>query len=118
MDKVDLYINEAKLNSEIKADLEKDGVVLHPYNDIYEDIKKTASDEVLLIDPARLNYALYNNIPEGVAKVEERNPEILFKAIKNEVEIEKHPQGSDQRQRRSCKIYEMAERKCRQNDNY
>ena len=88
MDKVDLYINEAKLSSEIKADLEKDGVVFHPYNDIYEDIKKVGSDEVLLIDPARLNYALYNNIPEGVAKVEERNPEILFKAIKNEVEIE------------------------------
>lgn len=88
MDKVDLYINEAKLSSEIKADLEKDGVVFHPYNDIYEDIKKIGTDEVLLIDPARLNYALYNNIPEGVAKVEERNPEILFKAIKNEVEIE------------------------------
>ena len=83
-----LNINEAKLSSEIKADLEKDGVVFHPYNDIYEDIKKIGTDEVLLIDPARLNYALYNNIPEGVAKVEERNPEILFKAIKNEVEIE------------------------------
>ena len=88
MDKMDLYINEAKLSDEIKADLAKDGVVLHPYNDIYEDIKKISTDEVLLIDPARLNYALYNNIPEGVAKVEERNPEILFKAIKNEVEIE------------------------------
>ncbi len=88
MDKMDLYINEAKLSDEIKADLAKDGVVLHSYNDIYEDIKKISTDEVLLIDPARLNYALYNNIPEGVAKVEERNPEILFKAIKNEVEIE------------------------------
>ena len=88
MDKMDLYINEAKLSDEIKADLAKDGVVLHPYKDIYEDIKKISTDEVLLIDPARLNYALYNNIPEGVAKVEERNPEILFKAIKNEVEIE------------------------------
>ena len=88
MDKMDLYINEAKLSDEIKGHLADTGVVLHPYNDIYEDIKKTAADEVLLIDPGKLNYALYNNIPEGVKKVEERNPEILFKAIKNEVEIE------------------------------
>lgn len=88
MDRMDLYINEAKLSDEIKADLAKDGVVFHPYNDIYEDIKKVGKDEVLLIDPARLNYALYNNIPDGVSKAEERNPEILFKAIKNEVEIE------------------------------
>lgn len=87
MDKMDLYIDEAKLSEEIKNDLAKDGVVFHPYNDIYEDIKKVSENEVLLIDPARLNYALYNNIPQNVAKVEERNPEILFKAIKNDVEI-------------------------------
>lgn len=87
MDKMDLYIDETKLSEEIKNDLAKDGVVFHPYNDIYEDIKKVSENEVLMIDPARLNYALYNNIPQNVAKVEERNPEILFKAIKNDVEI-------------------------------
>ena len=88
MDKMDLYINEAKLSEEIKADLAKDGVVLHPYNDIYEDIKKVGKKEVLLIDPSKLNYALYNNIPDGVAKVEKRNPSVLFKAMKNKVEVE------------------------------
>ena len=88
MDKMDLYINEAKLSEEIKADLAKDGVVLHPYNDIYEDIKKVGAEEVLMIDPGKLNYALYNNIPAGVAKVEKRNPAVLFKAMKNPVEIE------------------------------
>ena len=72
----------------LRAGFAKDGVVLHPYNDIYEDIKKVAEDEVLLIDPANLNYALYNNIPAGVKKVEKANPEILFKAMKNPVEIE------------------------------
>ena len=88
MDKMDLYINEAKLSDEIKAELAKDNVVIHPYNDIYEDIKKVAADEVLLIDPGKLNYALYNNIPEGVTKVEKRNPAVLFKAMKNPVEVE------------------------------
>lgn len=88
MDKMELYINETKLSDEIKALLAKDGVVLHPYNDIYEDVKNIAADEVLLIDPARLNYAIYSNIPDGVKKVEERNPEVLFKSIKNPVEVE------------------------------
>lgn len=88
MDKMDLYIDEEKLSGEIRADLAKDGVVLHPYNDIYEDIKHVGTEEVLLIDPSKLNYALYNNIPAGVEKVEQPNPEVLFKAIKNPVEIE------------------------------
>lgn len=88
MDKMELYINEKKVSAEIRELLEKDGVVLRPYNDIYEDVKKIAADEVLLIDPARINYAIYSNIPEGVKKVEKRNPEVLFKSIKNPTEIE------------------------------
>ena len=88
MDKMDLYIDEAKLSEEIKAGLAKDGIVLHPYNDIYEDIKKVNEEEVLLIDPSKLNYALYNNIPQNIAKVSKVNPEVLFKAMKNEIEIE------------------------------
>lgn len=88
MGKADLYIDETKFSPELKAQLEKDGVVFQPYNNIYEDIKQVSEDEVLMIDPVRLNYALYNNIPENVKKVEARNPEILFKALKNEVELE------------------------------
>ena len=41
-----------------------------------------------MIDPGKLNYALFNNIPENVKTVEKRNPAILMKAIKNPVEIE------------------------------
>ena len=88
MDKVDLFVNEKKLSDEIKAHLAADGVILHPYNDIYEDIKKVAAEEVLMVDPGRLNFALYKNIPENVKKVEERNPAILFKCVKNLTEVE------------------------------
>ena len=88
MDSVELYMDETKLSQEIRAALEADGVVLYPYNAIYEAIKNAKEGEVLLLDPDRLNYALYNNIPETVKKVEARNPEILFKAVKNAVEIE------------------------------
>ena len=88
MDGVDLYIDETKLNDELKAEFAEIGVAVHPYNDVYADTKKIPAGETILIDPARLNYAIYSNIPEGVSKVEERNPEVLFKAMKNPKEIE------------------------------
>ena len=88
MSQMHLYINEAKLSEEMKAQFAKDNILLHPYNDIYEDVKMIAEEESVLIDQARLNYALYSNIPDGVKKIEQRNPEVLFKAVKNPVEIE------------------------------
>ena len=88
MDSFELYIDERKLDDKLKAKLAKDGVNLHPNNEIYEDVKKFGSDVVAMIDPGKLNYALFNNIPENVKTVKKRNPAILMKAIKNPVEIE------------------------------
>ena len=88
MDKAVLYINEAKLSDEIKEHFAADGIEIRPYNDIYEDVKSICEKEVLLIDPAKLNYSLFNNLPEGCKKVSAPNPEIIFKAMKNDVEVE------------------------------
>lgn len=88
MDAVELYVDESKLNDDIKAQFEELNVKLHPYNDIYEDIRKLDEAAVVMVDPGKLNYALYNNIPEKVKKVEERNPAILMKALKNPTEVE------------------------------
>lgn len=88
LDCVHLFINEIKLSEEIKNTLANDNVILHPYNDVYQFVHDLSSDEVILIDPANLNYALYTSIPESVKRIERMNPCILFKAIKNEIEIE------------------------------
>ncbi|APF26163.1 hypothetical protein NPD7_747 [Clostridium sporogenes] len=89
MDEVHLFINETKLSDEIKSNLKENGVsFIHPYNEVYETVKKFTNSDVVLVDPARMNYALYNNIPEDVKKVEKRNPSVLFKAMKNPIEIE------------------------------
>lgn len=86
MDCVDLYVDENKLNDGILAELAKNNVHIHPYNDIYEDIKTLSADETIMIDPMKMNYALYKNIPCKI--VEHANPTILFKAMKNPVELE------------------------------
>ena len=93
MDCVHLFINEKKLSDEVKSVLAKDNVILHPYNDIYEFAAELASDEVVLLDPARLNYALFNRIPSNVKIVEAINPALLFKAVKNEIEIKNTKQA-------------------------
>ena len=84
----ELYIDERKLDDKLKSILEKDDVFLHPYNDIYEDVKKLPENATVLIDKAKLNYAIFNNIPASVSIVNKRNPEILMKALKNPVEVE------------------------------
>lgn len=87
MEKVDLFIEESRINVSIKAALVRDGVEFRPYNDIYEFVKSFRAEDVLLIDSARINYALYKNIPAKITKIEADNPTILFKAIKNSVEL-------------------------------
>lgn len=88
MDSVDLFITEDKLNDEIRADLAENAVTYHSYNDIYEYVKNIDTTSRLLVDPAKLNYTLYKNIPDTCTKIEMANPSILMKSLKNEVELE------------------------------
>ena len=87
MDGMDLFIDEKKLNEAAKALLAENNITIKPYNDIYEAIKEIPAGESVMIDPMKMNYALYNNIPKGVTKVEHQNPTILMKAMKNEIEL-------------------------------
>lgn len=87
MDDMRLYLDERKLTDEMKANLAKDHISIHPYNAIYEDIKALKAEDKILVDPSRLNYAIYNNIPSGATVIEQMNPEVLMKAMKNDVEL-------------------------------
>lgn len=82
-----LYIDERKLTDEMKANLSKDNISLRPYNAVYEDVKELCADSAILVDPSRLNYALYNNLPKGAKVIEKVNPTVLMKAMKNDTEI-------------------------------
>jgi len=65
MDDVHLFINKNKLSDKIKSSLKKNAALfIHPYNKIYKEVKEFTNSDVVLVDQARMNYALYNNIPE------------------------------------------------------
>lgn len=86
-DDMKLYIDERKLSDEMKANLAKDNISLRPYNAIYEDVKELGANSAILVDPSRLNYALYNNLPKDAKVIEKVNPTVLMKAMKNDTEI-------------------------------
>lgn len=88
MDEMALYIDERKLSDEMKEKFAADGVTFHPYNAVYEDVKKLNADQTVLVDSAKMNYAIFKNIPAEMKKVDRMNPEIQFKVIKNDIEIE------------------------------
>lgn len=88
LDNVYLFVDENKLTDEIKAELNKANTIIKPYFDIYEFVKKINKDEKVLLDKSKVNYAIYNNIPSDIEKINESNPTILFKAIKNRVELD------------------------------
>ncbi len=83
-----LYVDKAKLSDEIKGHLAELGVTLHPYNDVYEDVKGITAEHKVMLDPHKVNYALYSNISSEVPKVNCMSPEECFKTVKNPVEIE------------------------------
>lgn len=87
LDSVDLFVDERKLNDEIKDEFKKNHVCIHAYNDVYEAVKAFGTGDVVMIDPGKMNYALYNNIPECTQTVKRENPTIVMKAIKNDVEV-------------------------------
>ena len=87
MDKTVLYTDIDRLDDCIDKLIEA-GVEVKPYNDIYEDIRSIAGHKVL-IDKKRVNTRLYLYAKDNdkIELVEMENPEVLLKAVKNDIEI-------------------------------
>ncbi len=88
MEHVHLFIDADKLSDDIRTSFENDGITLHPYNDVYEFTKNLPVPNTLLIDPERFNYALSRSVPQDIEVIEQMNPCVLMKAMKNAIEVE------------------------------
>lgn len=83
-----LFIQDLVVSEEIKQTLYQDGVELYSYEQIYEFVKEIKEEEVILLDPAKVNYQISQSISAEIEQIEDTNPTIYMKAIKNEVELE------------------------------
>ncbi|WDV47510.1 aminopeptidase P family protein [Clostridiaceae bacterium M8S5] len=83
-----LFVDDRKLDDEIKKVLTGDGIIIKGYEEIGEYIKNLPKDSSIFLDPIKTSYWLYNSIPESVKKIEDVNITTKLKAVKNETEIE------------------------------
>ncbi len=86
-DSFDLYIQEEAVSAEVRRALEQAGVSLCPYNGIYPALKKIGEGERVLLDEAKVNYAVYRDIPAGAVVLNEQNLTQLPKAMKTPTEV-------------------------------
>lgn len=84
----DLFADRSKFSDEIIDQLSENGVEIKPYNEIYTAVSKLENVSRILLDPDRVNYTLYQKLPESLPVVEHENPEILMKCMKNDTEVE------------------------------
>ena len=108
-DHAELYADERNSRKKVLNELKKNEIFMKPYNDIYAAVKNINPTSVILLDPERINYTLYQNIPEEAKIIERENPEVLMKCIKNDTEINNNKKGASQRRSRAHKVYVLAE---------
>ena len=83
-----LYIAPEAVSDEVRAELERDGVTLRPYLQVYADAAGLADGETLMLSRANVNVALSGAIPAKVAVLDLPNPTTLAKAVKTSVEMD------------------------------
>ena len=82
-----LFINPEKLTVEAVDYLKGQHVILADYDKVFDYVKKIPAEQQVLLNPAKINYSLYNAIA-GTIKEVAVHPVDLLKSVKNETEIE------------------------------
>ena len=88
-DKVSLFVDEAKVSSEIRAYLESNGVSIYKYNKVEEGLK-AYSEYNILLDGNETSYYLWKAV-RCQEIVQASSPIPAMKAVKNEAEIAGYP---------------------------
>lgn len=86
-DEAILFIQSGAVTPEVRTALSDCGVTLQEYNDIYEYVKTIPTDKKVLCNKKRVNFAIINNLPEGIEVIDAPNPTTEKKAVKNETEL-------------------------------
>ena len=86
-EKVFLFVSKEKVNDALVGELNRDGIDILDYQDIYASLLKIQDDGIILVDPGNTNYRLYQSINKKCKIIENSNPAIALKTIKNDIEI-------------------------------
>ena len=86
-DEARLLLTVANSTPELRAYFEENHVAIEKYDAIYDAVAGIRNETVLL-EPGKVNFALYKKIDASNRIVEAMNPTSRMKAVKNPVEME------------------------------
>lgn len=87
MEDIYLFINPEVVSGEVRSYLERLGVTIRPYQDIYTYAGEIRHSWVLL-EKSKVNYMILQNLDSSNRVIDRMNPTVLAKAQKNPTEIE------------------------------
>ena len=84
-----LFINQARVTPEAKAELEANGVTLADYDSILDVMTAETEPQTVLAESATVNYAVYQVLENNPALTvkDAADPLLAMKGVKNEVEL-------------------------------
>ena len=83
-----LFVALSKVDANLRAVLEQDGVTLRDYSDVAHALRDVPKGASLLVDPARVTTGLLDNLDSEVKLVEGLNPTTLAKSQKSEADAQ------------------------------
>ncbi|MGB8455253.1 MAG: aminopeptidase P family protein [Anaerocolumna sp.] len=83
-----LFLDREKISENIKDKLAADQVEIKDYPYIYTFVTSLSPQISVLLDSKKVNYTIYKNLNSQINIIDATNPTVLFKAMKNQVEIE------------------------------
>ena len=104
-----LFVALSKVDTDLRAVLEKDGVTLRDYSEIADALRAIPNGASLLVDPARVTSGLLGNLDSGVKLVEGLNPTTLAKTQKSPADAEHIRQAMEQDGAALCEFFTWLE---------
>ena len=88
-DRAVLFIDQARVTPEAKAELEANGVTLADYDSILDGMAAETEPQTVLAESATVNYAVYQVLENNPALTvkDAADPLLAMKGVKNEVEL-------------------------------
>ena len=104
-----LFVALSKVDVELRAVLEKDGVTLRDYSEVSDALRAVPSGASLLVDPARVTSGLLENLDSGVKLIEGLNPTTLAKSQKSEADAQHIRKAMEQDGAALCEFFAWLE---------
>ncbi len=104
-----LFVALSKVDADLRAVLEADGVTLRDYREVAEALRAVPSVSSVLVDPARVTSGLLENLDSGVTLVEGLNPTTLAKSQKSEADAQHIRQAMEQDGAALCEFFAWLE---------